>query len=168
MRHAHERDAPRQDEGTASQFPVRLGLASGSMAPPSTMKQYWVAESHCGPPVPHENSVPVVPTSGAPPSMLMPMQYLGHPAESDAYERSSLLADAPRLERPLLLIHGLVDDNVVVAHTLRLSQALLEAGRPHSVLPLSGVTHMTPQEQVAENLLRVQVEFLRQHLGSER
>jgi dipeptidyl-peptidase-4 len=95
-------------------------------------------------------------------------KYLGHPAESDAYERSSLLADAPRLERPLLLIHGLVDDNVVVAHTLRLSQALLEAGRPHSVLPLSGVTHMTPQEQVAENLLRVQVEFLRQHLGSER
>ena len=38
------------------------------------------------------------------------------------------------------------DDNVLAAHTLRLSGALLAAGRPHSVLPLSGVTHMTPQE----------------------
>ena len=35
--------------------------------------------------------------------------------------------------------------------------ALLAAGRPHSVLPLSGVTHMTPQEVVAENLLLLQV-----------
>ena len=49
---------------------------------------------------------------------------------------------------------------MVVAHTLRLSAALLAAGRPHEVLPLSGVTHMTPQEVVAENLLRLQVEWL--------
>ena len=54
---------------------------------------------------------------------------------------------------------------MVVAHTLQLSRALLEAGRPHSVLPLSGVTHMTPQEVVAENLLLLQVAFLRQALG---
>ena len=54
---------------------------------------------------------------------------------------------------------------MVAAHTLRLSSALLAAGRPHSVLPLSGVTHMTPQEVVAENLLLLQVEFLRDALG---
>jgi len=59
----------------------------------------------------------------------------------------------------------LADDNAVAAHTLRLSSALLAAGRPHSVLPLSGVTHMTPQEVVAENLLLLQVEFLRTALG---
>jgi dipeptidyl-peptidase-4 len=94
-------------------------------------------------------------------------RYLGHPDTSpDSYERSSLLADAPKLTRPLLLVHGLADDNVVVAHTLRLSAALLAAGRPHSVLPLSGVTHMSgAQEAVAENLLRLQVEFLRTALG---
>jgi dipeptidyl-peptidase-4 len=33
------------------------------------------------------------------------------------------------------------------------------------VLPLSGVTHMTPQEEVAENLLVLQVDFLRTALG---
>src|SRR5262249_23296437 len=92
-------------------------------------------------------------------------RYLGHPAEEpDNYERCSLLGAAPTLRRPLLLIHGLADDNVVVAHTLRLSAALTAAGRPHGVLPLSGVTHMTPQELVAENRLRLEVEFLKRSL----
>ncbi|MEV4577370.1 prolyl oligopeptidase family serine peptidase [Nonomuraea jabiensis] len=93
-------------------------------------------------------------------------RYLGHPDEQpEVYENSSLFADAAKLERPLLLIHGLADDNVVAAHTLRLSSALLAAGRQHSVLPLSGVTHMTPQEVVAENLLLLQVDFLKKSLG---
>jgi dipeptidyl-peptidase-4 len=39
------------------------------------------------------------------------------------------------------------------------------AGYPHSVLPLSGVTHMTSQEVVAENMLLLQVAFLRSALG---
>jgi dipeptidyl-peptidase-4 len=93
-------------------------------------------------------------------------RYLGHPAEvPEHYDATSLLPLAPDLTRPLMLIHGLADDNVVAAHTLQLSRALLEAGRPHEVLPLSGVTHMTPQESVAENLLLLQVEFLRRTLA---
>ncbi len=93
-------------------------------------------------------------------------RYLGDPNEQpEVYDASSLLPLADRLTRPLLLIHGLADDNVVAAHTLRLSQALLEAGRPHEVLPLVGVTHMTPQETVAENLLLHQLDFLRRSLA---
>jgi dipeptidyl-peptidase-4 len=94
-------------------------------------------------------------------------RYLGTPqGNPEVYRSNSLLDDAPSLDRPLLIIHGLADDNVVAAHTLRLSQRLTESGRPHSVLPLTGVTHMTPQEAVAENLLLLQVEFLRRHLGT--
>jgi dipeptidyl-peptidase-4 len=93
-------------------------------------------------------------------------RYLGHPDEKpEVYDSNSLIADADKLSRPLMIIHGLADDNVVAAHTLRLSSALLAAGRPHTVLPLSGVTHMTPQEQVAENLLLLQVDFLKQSLA---
>lgn len=96
-------------------------------------------------------------------------RYLGHPdTEADVYDRNSLLPLAAGLDRPLMLIHGLADDNVVAAHTLQLSSALLAAGRPHTVLPLSGVTHMTPQEVVAENLKLLQLEFLRTHLGVDR
>jgi len=94
-------------------------------------------------------------------------RYLGHPeTEPDNYDRTALaglVGEAP--VPPLLLIHGLADDNVVAAHTLLLSRALLESGHQHTVLPLSGVTHMTPQEEVAENLLRVQLDFLRQALA---
>ncbi|KOV60990.1 peptidase S9 [Streptomyces sp. NRRL WC-3618] len=100
-------------------------------------------------------------------------RYLGDPATApEAYANSSLVTEAglsspAEPHRPLMVVHGTADDNVVLAHTLRLSSALLAAGRPHEVLPLSGVTHMTPQEQVAENLLLLQVDFLRRalHLG---
>ncbi|CCK27661.1 peptidase [Streptomyces davaonensis JCM 4913] len=98
-------------------------------------------------------------------------RYLGDPAAApDSYAKSSLVTDEGLSEpaephRPLMIVHGLADDNVVVAHALRLSSALLSAGRPHEVLPLSGVTHMTPQEQVAENLLLLQVDFLKRSLG---
>ncbi|TLQ43947.1 S9 family peptidase [Streptomyces marianii] len=98
-------------------------------------------------------------------------RYLGLPDEqSAAYAANSLvtddgLTDPAEPARPLMIIHGMVDDNVVVAHSLRLSSALLAAGRPHELLPLTGVTHMTPQEQVAENLLLLQVDFLKRALG---
>jgi dipeptidyl-peptidase-4 len=97
-------------------------------------------------------------------------RYLGDPGKQpDVYQRSSIIDYPERTltsqPRPLLLIHGLADDNVFAAHTLRLSSALLAAGYPHSVLPLSGITHMTPQETVAENMLLLQVAFLREALG---
>ena len=88
-------------------------------------------------------------------------RYLGHPDEEpDNYDRTSLIRDAPRLTRPLMLIHGLSDDNVVVAHSLRFSAALLAAGRQHTLLPLTGATHMANDETVAENLLLLELKFI--------
>src|SRR5262249_49983945 len=52
-------------------------------------------------------------------------RFLGHPGQHpDRYDACSLVLDAPKLTRPLLLIHGLADDNVFPANTLRLSSAL--------------------------------------------
>ncbi|WP_236788235.1 S9 family peptidase [Amycolatopsis sp. GM8] len=95
-------------------------------------------------------------------------RYLGTPQDDPAaYERNSLLAGAHDLERALLIVHGLADDNVFAAHSLRLSSALLAAGRAHTFLPLVGTTHMTPQdEDVAENLMRVQVDWLKKELNA--
>ena len=96
-------------------------------------------------------------------------RYLGVPDDTDAvslepYQRSSLLERAASLSRPLQIIHGLADDNVFFANSLQLSRVLVEHGRPHEVLPLSGITHMATQEEVAENLLLLQVDFLRRAL----
>jgi len=93
-------------------------------------------------------------------------RYLGDPAtQPEAYDRSSLLGDAARLRRPLLLLHGMADDNVVVAHTLRLSQALLAAGRPHTLLPLSITTHVARDPGQEASLLEIQLSFMRDALG---
>nr|WP_202507771.1 prolyl oligopeptidase family serine peptidase [Amycolatopsis rubida] len=100
-------------------------------------------------------------------------RYLGKPDdEPESYEHNSLIASAGSLERALLIVHGLADDNVFPAHALRLSSALLAKGRAHGFLPLAGATHMTPQaEEVAENLMRTQVEWIHRELaalGKER
>jgi dipeptidyl-peptidase 4 len=93
-------------------------------------------------------------------------RYLGHPSDNaDVYDANSLIPLASQLSRPLMLVHGLADDNVLVAHTLRLSSALLASAKPHEVLPLSGMTHMANDEVVAENLLLLQLDFLRRSLG---
>lgn len=92
-------------------------------------------------------------------------RYLGLPAEHpEVYERDSLLADAAGLTRPLLLVTGLADDNVHPSHTLRLSRALTDAGRPHQLLALPGVTHMTPGG-VREKIVAQELAFFRRELG---
>ncbi len=95
-------------------------------------------------------------------------RYLGLPSENPAaYERGSLIADAPNLRRPLMLIHGLMDDNVHPVHTIRLSAALFAAGRPHTVLPLPTASHMSSSE-IAAQLMEIQAAFLRDALNPVR
>ncbi|WP_328301364.1 prolyl oligopeptidase family serine peptidase [Streptomyces sp. NBC_00435] len=92
-------------------------------------------------------------------------RYLGLPQEHpEVYERDCLIPDAAGLSRPLLLVTGLADDNVHPSHTLRLSQALTDAGRPHQLLALPGVTHMTPGG-VREKVMAMELEFFRKELG---
>jgi dipeptidyl-peptidase-4 len=77
-------------------------------------------------------------------------RYLGLPSENaEGYRASSVLTYASELRRPLLLIHGLTDDNVYAQHSMQLSDALFNAGKPFNFLPLLG-THM-----VSEPLLRL-------------
>ncbi|WP_079103976.1 prolyl oligopeptidase family serine peptidase [Streptomyces aurantiacus] len=92
-------------------------------------------------------------------------RFLGHPdVQPDHYERCSLVAHAHKLTRPLMLVHGMADDNVAPAHMLRFSAALLAAGRPHTVLPLAGATHLVTQEGVIDTLLRMDLDFIKKSL----
>ena len=87
-------------------------------------------------------------------------RYLGHPeVEKESYEKQSLIGKAHKLVRPLTLIHGLADDNVLAAHSLQISGALLAAGKPHNFIPLAGVSHMTPQVEITKNLMLLMREF---------
>ncbi|MDR7300292.1 dipeptidyl-peptidase-4 [Haloactinomyces albus] len=95
-------------------------------------------------------------------------RYLGDPGSApEVYESNSLIGAAAQLRRPMLIVHGTVDDNVVPAHSLRLSAALTAAARPHTLLPLPGVSHVPTTETTTENLLRLQLDFLQRALGGE-
>ena len=73
-------------------------------------------------------------------------RYLDLPSANPAgYAASSVLTYADQLARPLLLIHGLTDDNVLLIHSLQLMDALFRAGKPFEFLPMSG-THLAGSE----------------------
>lgn len=92
-------------------------------------------------------------------------RYLGVPQEHpEAYAVSSLLTYVPKATRPILLMHGTADDNVYFLHTLKLSDAMFRAGKPHCVLPLSNFTHMVPEPLVLERQWERIVDFFRQTL----
>lgn len=92
-------------------------------------------------------------------------RYLGLPGQNPAgYDQSSLLTWAPKLERPLLIVHGTADDNVYFFHSLKLADALFRAGRPYRFLPLAGFTHMVPEPLVTERLYQSIADFFRQTL----
>lgn len=75
-------------------------------------------------------------------------RYLGLPQTSpDAYRASNVTTYADQLTRPLLLIHGVTDDNVYFQHTLQLADALFRAGKPYEILPMLG-THMVSDPRI--------------------
>jgi dipeptidyl-peptidase-4 len=92
-------------------------------------------------------------------------RYMGLPSENAAgYDATSVLTHAARLERPLLVVHGTVDDNVYFVHGVKMSDAILRAGRGHYFLPLSGFTHMVAEPEVTLSLNRAIVGFLRENV----
>jgi dipeptidyl-peptidase-4 len=74
-------------------------------------------------------------------------RYMGTPANnSEGYRDSSVLSGAERLRGPLLVIHGMLDENVHFRHTARLTTALLGAGKPFELLPLPDERHSSRRE----------------------
>jgi dipeptidyl-peptidase 4 len=85
-------------------------------------------------------------------------------ANPDGYKLGNAMTHAAKLERPLLVIHGITDDNVHFAHTLALIEALYVAGKRAEVITLSA-THMVPDPKLNLAREKVQIDFFRQHLG---
>jgi dipeptidyl-peptidase-4 len=54
-------------------------------------------------------------------------------ANPDGYREGSALTHAAALRGPLLLLHGMLDENVHFRHTARLIAALNEADRPYDL-----------------------------------
>jgi dipeptidyl-peptidase-4 len=85
-------------------------------------------------------------------------------ANAEGYKSTSALTHAHKLSRPLLVIHGITDDNVHFAHTLALIETLYVAGKRAEVITLSA-THMVPDPKLNLAREQVQIDFFRDHLG---
>jgi dipeptidyl-peptidase-4 len=74
-------------------------------------------------------------------------RYMGTPASNpDGYRDSSVLSAAGRLRGELMVIHGMLDENVHFRHTARLSTALITASKPFQLLPLPDERHSSRRE----------------------
>ena len=91
-------------------------------------------------------------------------RYLGTPQEDpDGYVKSNVLSYAASLSRPLLLMHGLTDDNVYFENTVKLTQALIAAGKPYQLLLLPG-THVLPDPLIRARVSETRAAFLQHAL----
>ena len=76
-------------------------------------------------------------------------RYLGNPVTEPAvYAKSGALGDASKIKDPLLLIHGMADDNVVFENSTALMTALQRAKTPFDLMVYPGATHATPGLEV--------------------
>lgn len=82
---------------------------------------------------------------------------------ADGYKATSALTHAGKLSRPLLIIHGITDDNVHFGNALALVESLYIAGKRAEFITLSA-THMVPDPKLNLAREQVQVDFFRQHL----
>jgi dipeptidyl-peptidase-4 len=88
-------------------------------------------------------------------------RYLGNPATDPApYLASGAIANAGRIADPLLLIHGMADDNVVFENSTVLMGALQAAGRPFDMMVYPGATHGVSGEARQLHLWRTITAFL--------
>jgi dipeptidyl-peptidase-4 len=86
-------------------------------------------------------------------------RYMGTPANNPTgYKDSSALHAVYRLKGDLLVIHGMIDENVHFRHTARLVTALIAADKHFRMLPLPEERHSSRKEEgrkyVAEQLTR--------------
>lgn len=94
-------------------------------------------------------------------------RYLGNPAvDPKPYEAADVLPRAAVLADPLLLIHGMADDNVVFEHSTALMAALQTGGKPFETMVYPGQTHRVAGPGVSVHLWRTILDFLDRNLGN--
>ncbi len=92
-------------------------------------------------------------------------KYMGTPQEnSEGYRLASPLTHIDRLRGKLLVIHGMIDENVHFRHTARLMQSLIDAGKPFDTLLYPNERHMPRSEHDLVDMERRILEFFQRNL----
>ena len=91
-------------------------------------------------------------------------RYLGDPkAPGGVYDRAGAIIEAPRIADPLLVIHGMADDNVVLDNTAALAATLQAHAVPFEMMLYPGQTHGIGGPKISVHLYDRVFDFLAQH-----
>ena len=95
-------------------------------------------------------------------------RYMDTPEDNpEGYEASSVFPYIDNLEDPLLVIHGMADDNVVFENTTRLIAELQQRNKVFDLMTYPGQRHGIRGEALQTHLMRTRMDFLNRHLKPE-
>jgi len=91
-------------------------------------------------------------------------RYMGDPNEvPEAYAAASAIANATTISDPLLIVHGMADDNVVFENSSEIIAALQEGNVPFEMMLYPGYTHRVSGENISPHLWNTILRFLESH-----
>ncbi len=91
-------------------------------------------------------------------------RYMGDPREvPEAYEKASAIPEATKISDPLLLIHGMADDNVVFENSSELISVLQENNVPFEMMLYPGYTHRVSGPKIGPHVWNSIFRFLEAH-----
>ncbi|MEO0589925.1 MAG: DPP IV N-terminal domain-containing protein [Pseudomonadota bacterium] len=91
-------------------------------------------------------------------------RFMGDPRlVPEAYEKASAIPDATKISDPLLLIHGMADDNVVFENSSELISVLQEGNVPFEMMLYPGYTHRVGGPMISPHLWNSIFRFLESH-----
>lgn len=95
-------------------------------------------------------------------------RYMGDPRTvPEAYSASGAIADAAKINDPLLMIHGMSDDNVVLENGTAMYAALQAKDVPFEMMLYPGQTHRVGGPGISEHLWHTILGFLDRNLKAE-
>ena len=92
-------------------------------------------------------------------------RYMGLPKDNpEGYRKSSVLEAAGNLHGKLLLIHGLIDDNVHPQNSVQLIEALQKAGKQFDFMVYPASRHGVSQPHRVKHLQKLMTRFITENL----
>ena len=90
-------------------------------------------------------------------------RYMGMPSEGDNYARADALGNSGKIVDPLLLIHGMADDNVVFENSTAFIARMQANGQPFEMQLYPGKTHSVGGPKISVQLWKTILNFFDTH-----
>ncbi|PHR66457.1 MAG: S9 family peptidase [Idiomarina sp.] len=92
-------------------------------------------------------------------------RYMGTPQDNpEGYEQANVLTYADSLNKPLMIYHGMADDNVLFTHTAMLAHRLQQSMIPFEMMAYPGKAHGIRGREASIHRYQLITEFFNRHL----